>query len=165
MEINKRRPWDTTEQSAGGWKALADSIVNDQEPKLWRSTLRQAQREPDLRAARRERRQEQTDAIAQMGSVVYAVWTLDKLVKIGRSDNLAERLRRYRISGPDMHRLLLVIPGSLREERAAQAPFREHLERGLEFFRPAPEVVAWVNEVRSRMGIPPWDPYKVPRSG
>lgn len=54
---------------------------------------------------------------------------------------------------------------ALFEERVAQAQFLEHLERGREFFRPAPEVIAWVNEIRDRMGVPAWDPYKIPGSG
>lgn len=105
-----------------------------------------------------QRRGAQIDAMAQLDSVVYAVLTLDGLVKIGRSENLRERMKFYRISGRDMTRLLVVFPGSLPEERMAQRVVAAHLARGKEYFHPHPDVIRWVNESRDRMGVPPWEP-------
>lgn len=127
-----------------GWIALANSIENKVTPtQVHRGWI--------------EDREEQFAAMAAMGLVVYAVWTHDKLIKIGITANIRTRLERYRISGRNMHRLLLVTPGNLQMERTLHRMFAEHLERGREFFRPAPEIIYYINLVRDRMGVPPVD--------
>lgn len=125
-----------------GWGGLASAVAMGGSA---------AQHIPNPRTARNK-------ALADMGYVVYAIQTDDMLVKFGRSENLARRLRSYKIPMSSLHRLLMVMPGSASTERSVLAMFRPYLARKREYFHPAPPVLYFINQVRDRMGVPPLSP-------
>lgn len=73
--------------------------------------------------------------------VVY-VLRVGKLIKIGTTTSLARRLSQY----PPDTKLLLVLPGGESEERKLLDRFAAHLAHGREWFKPNPEIAAFVRE-------------------
>lgn len=88
----------------------------------------------------------------ELPPVVYFLRTDDDLIKIGHTTNLARRKGAF---GPGWERVLAVVPGSRDDEAALHARFAEHLARGREYFRPAPDLLAHINELRFALGVQP----------
>jgi len=90
-----------------------------------------------------------------MGSVVYAIKTADDLIKFGYTTNLFGRLAHYGIGIKDARRLLMVKAGTPVTEQEILLRFARHVARGKEYFHPTGEIIEFINEHRSRMGVPP----------
>lgn len=88
-------------------------------------------------------------ALRSLGEVVYAVRCGD-LVKIGHTGDLDARIRKLKAD-----ELLAFAPGTVEDEQAIHAQLTEHVERGREWYRPAPSVMTVVNEMRERLGLAP----------
>ncbi len=67
--------------------------------------------------------------------------------------DLAQRKRSF---GPGWQHVLAVQPGTLADERALHARFAEHVVSGREYFTPAPDLIAYINEIRLRLGVEPF---------
>jgi hypothetical protein len=89
---------------------------------------------------------------AEIGPVVYFIRTDDGLIKIGYTAQLHKRKAAY---GPEWDRVLAVMPGTLAHEKACHMLHHQHLARGREYFRPAPDLIAHINEIRVRLHVPP----------
>jgi hypothetical protein len=92
-------------------------------------------------------------AIRRLPSVVYAIKTDDGLVKIGYTSDLNGRLRKHGITRDKMDRLLFVFEGTIHDERELHHRFKAYLARGREYFHPGPELIAYINEQRERLGV------------
>ena len=91
-----------------------------------------------------------------MGSVVYAARLADGTVKIGWTRHFGDRLRYLKSATKQDVELLAFRFGDLEDERAIHARLVDHRIKGhREFYRPAPEVLAVVNEMRSALNMPP----------
>ena len=88
-------------------------------------------------------------ALKAVGAVVYAVRVRD-LVKIGHTADLANR-----VSGLHATEVLAFRPGTRDDEQAIHAQLVDHLAHGREYYRPTPEVMAVVNDMRERIGLEP----------
>ena len=88
----------------------------------------------------------------EIGPCVYFLRTTDDLVKVGHTANVAERKRGLTADG--WRSLLAVVPGTREDEQRIHAQLALHLARGREYYRPAPEVLALVNSIRDRLGVP-----------
>ena len=93
-------------------------------------------------------------SLTALGQVVYAVRTKDGLVKIGCTADLARRARQV---GSGMKSILAWQPGTFADEAAAHSRLKPSLARGRETYNPSAEVVAFVNELRSNLGVRPID--------
>jgi len=98
-------------------------------------------------------RQELAAAFASLGDTVYFVWH-NGLVKIGHSVNLRRRLPTLAARPTD---LLLVLPGGQEVEQDMHDRFA-HLRAtgeglGVEHFHPGEDLLAFVNERRTAMGL------------
>ena len=91
------------------------------------------------------------EALAQLGEVVYVIRCPDGLIKIGWTHCL--RVRRCAFDA-DFEDILAVIPGSYPDEQAIHQRFREHCVKGREYYRPAQEILDFINEIRARAGVP-----------
>ncbi len=100
------------------------------------------------------RRAEARSALRALGEVVYAIRTMDDLVKIGHTTNLAQRITTYGIGG-DLQRILFAIPGTRVDEEILHQRFTAHRARRREYYRPAAEVMDHINAVRARLGVAP----------
>lgn len=87
-----------------------------------------------------------------LGDCVYFIRCDDGLIKIGWTSNIAQRKRAF---GSGWTRILAVVPGSLADERALHKRFAAHRARGREYYNPDAEIVEYVNEIRSRLGVQP----------
>lgn len=87
-----------------------------------------------------------------VGPCVYFIRTQDGLIKIGHTGNLGKRHNAY---GPGWDHLLAVVPGDRELEKAQHRRFAAHLARGREWFHPAPDLIDYINDIRSRLGVPP----------
>lgn len=105
--------------------------------------------------------QRPTPSLYQMargvGPCVYFFRTKDGLIKIGFTTNLGNRRHWFGIGWNQI--LAIIRPGDLDIERAHHAQFAEHLARGREWFHPAPDLIDYINDIRSRLGVPPVDPF------
>lgn len=99
--------------------------------------MRQADVHPDVRV--RQHR----------ACVVYYLAVRD-LIKIGYTATLAERLRSY----PPHARLLATEPGDRALETVRHAQFNEYLESGREWFHRGDRLMAHINSIRTRHGMP-----------
>lgn len=88
----------------------------------------------------------------EIGSCVYYIRCTDGLIKIGHTTDLADRKRAF---GKGWQHVLAVTPGSFEEEHAMHVRFRPALARGREYFRPVQDLLAHINEIRGRLGVPP----------
>lgn len=104
----------------------------------------------------RARKESPTSIARDLGECVYFIRTKDDLVKIGHTTNLAKRKGGFGVS---WNALLAVLPGTYEDEQVLHAQFVEHLERGREWYRPAPAILARINEIRARFGIPAVEPW------
>lgn len=91
------------------------------------------------------------EALDDLESVVYAI-PIHGLVKIGYTGRLRHRLSCYGLGLSD---LLVTVAGGREEERALHARFATYLVRGREWFEQCPEILAWINAERDRLGVPP----------
>ena len=101
------------------------------------------------------RHDEARSALRALGPVIYAVQTTDDLIKIGHSRDLENRLQAYGITVFDMRRLLMVRAGTVLEELMLHEHFAPYVARGHEYYRPAPEIIEYINAVRCQMGVGP----------
>jgi hypothetical protein len=95
------------------------------------------------------------EAMADLGDVIYAIACPDGLIKIGFTTKLLHRRHQH---GAAFEDILAVMPGTYEEEQLIHQSLREHVARGQEYYRPHPDVVDFVNEIRSRAGISPIEP-------
>lgn len=91
-------------------------------------------------------------ALSDMGDVIYAIACDDGTIKIGFTGSLRERRRNH---GVGFDQIIAVTPGTYEQEQELHQRFREHRARGWEYYHPHPDVVAFVNEIRVRAGVPP----------
>lgn len=84
--------------------------------------------------------------------VVYFMRTRDDLIKIGHTRDLAARKYHF---GSGWTHILAIVPGTRDDEKAMHQRFADHLARGREYFHPAPEVIGYINTIRSQLGISP----------
>lgn len=103
-------------------------------------------------------RVEQTRALraltAGVESVLYAVRLPDGVIKIGCTTDLATRRLSYRDG-----EILAFIPGTFADEKAIHKTLAPHVAWGREWYRPAPAVIAVVNEMRAHFNLEPL-PYE-----
>lgn len=99
-------------------------------------------------------REPASPALTSLGQVVYAVRTKDGLVKVGFTVDLARRARQV---GYGMKSILGWRQGTREDEVAAHALLRSALARGKETYTPTPAVLAFVNGMRSDLGVRPID--------
>lgn len=91
-----------------------------------------------------------------LGPVVYAIRLDDDIIKIGLTGNLMNRLSTVRCRAKSTTgELLAFIPGDESDEAVLHTQLRTHLAHGREYYRPTPEVMAVVNEMRRQLGLRP----------
>lgn len=131
-------------------------------PKLRSSTLRSAVQPVDsdgwikTRPDRPQtpeliRRRAIYEAMRDLDEVIYAILMPDGLIKIGHTADL--RKRRGGLT-TEMTAILAVIPGTHEEEQTLHKRFRSFAVRGREYYWQAPEIVAFINEIRVKAGVP-----------
>lgn len=98
------------------------------------------------------RRKAILEAITDLGAVIYAIQCADGLIKIGHTGNLKHRRSQH---GVAFGAILAVIPGSYDDEQALHKQLQQHVAKGREYYHPTPEVLDFVNRIRTRAGIPP----------
>lgn len=91
------------------------------------------------------------DAVIGDRSVVYAIRLADGVVKIGCTSNFRRRRRDFGAAT----KLLAFQFGDAADEREIHRRLRQHLARGREYYHPAAEVIAVVNEMREKWNLPP----------
>lgn len=84
--------------------------------------------------------------------LIYAIRCPDGIVKIGRTRDLMAR-RRHFDSAPEA--ILAITPGTYEEEQALHDRLQASVARGREYYHPTPEVLAFVNSLRSALGVEP----------
>jgi hypothetical protein len=97
-------------------------------------------------ATRPDTKQQLSD---QLGPCIYAIFTKDKLIKIGFSANIHNRHRWY----GKWDRVLLVMPGMLEDEKALHERFARFRARGNEYYKPVRSILEWINEERRLVGV------------
>lgn len=90
----------------------------------------------------------------ELPPVVYFIGTDDGLVKIGHTTQLHLRKGKF---GPGWARVLAVVPGTRADESAMHELHSAHLAHGREWFYPHPDLIAHIDEIRERYGVPPTD--------
>lgn len=98
------------------------------------------------------------EALAQLGNTMYAVLIVRTgAIKFGWTSNLYQRLASVRSICGSPVKLLAVMPGaSRREELDLHASLSDDLRsRGREYYLPAPEILAIVNEWRAHNRLRP----------
>lgn len=88
--------------------------------------------------------------------LIYAIRCPDGAIKIGWTKDLMSR-RRHFTTADTPESILAVSPGTLDQEQALHAQLRGSVARGQEYYHPTPEVLAYVNGVRTQLGISPID--------
>lgn len=84
--------------------------------------------------------------------VIYFVRMPDKAIKIGTTTNLAQRRSQLGVEWRD---ILAIEPGSYAEEHAWHVRMKAHRVDGhRELFHPHAEVLAAINTIRDRLGVP-----------
>jgi hypothetical protein len=97
-----------------------------------------------------QRRVEIRDAFNDLGSVVYFIRD-DDLIKIGYTGDLRTRRRAFT---SDLTAILAVVPGGQELEGEIHERFVASLAKGKEWFRPTPDLIEYINEIRGRMNVP-----------
>ena len=98
-----------------------------------------------VRAVENQRAQQaERKAFTPKTGQVYYVH-VGEYIKIGYSDNLPNRIRAY----PPGSKLLAVEPGDLTLEYQRHRQFEEYRAARNEWYRPAPELLAHIDRVRS----------------
>jgi len=90
------------------------------------------------------------EAFADLGSVVYFIRDGD-LIKIGYTGDLKTRRRTFT---SDLTAILAILPGGQELEGEMHERFAASLAKGKEWFRPTPDLIEYVNEIRGRMNVP-----------
>lgn len=80
-----------------------------------------------------------------VGPVVYAIRTKDGLIKIGHTANIYERA----LGLGGLKSILALRPGTYDDEQAIHRSLIAHRAKAREYYHPAPEVLAVVNEMRA----------------
>jgi hypothetical protein len=78
-----------------------------------------------------------------MGTVYFA--RVEGLIKIGWSSNVSKRMRELRADA-----LFHTFPGTRNDESAMHALFSAYLVKGREWFRPAPELMSYIQGLQSK---------------
>jgi hypothetical protein len=119
---------------------LNDHLISDEDAADWDSSVREyLEARPDGAVASRAE---------GPNAVVYVLrGANDGLVKIGTTTDLSGRLRAIRSMSAVPIELLCVFPGDASVEKQAHMKFREHRRHG-EWFQPAPDLMAWVEQMR-----------------
>jgi hypothetical protein len=86
-----------------------------------------------------------------VGTVVYAYRFPDGTIKIGYSTRVYERITQL---GP-LSGLVALKSGDYDDEQAIHAGLKAHRVRGREYYRPAPAVLAVINDMRAAMRLGP----------
>lgn len=97
-----------------------------------------------------KRRESRTSLARDLGACVYAVRTPDRLIKIGFTTNLGQRIRAF---GSVWDDVLLALPGTKAAEKELHERFERYRARGDEYYFPCRELVEWIEAERERMGI------------
>jgi hypothetical protein len=82
--------------------------------------------------------------------LIYAIRCHDGLIKIGHTRNLVDR-RGHLNTAHDA--ILSVEPASFEEEQRLHGELRDSVGRAREYYHPTPEVLAYVNGVREKLGV------------
>lgn len=88
---------------------------------------------------------------ADVGPVVYAARLDDGTIKIGHTADVYNRMAKF----GGMSNLVALKPGTYADEQQIHKLLVEHRARGNEYYRPTPEVIGVVNEMRAAYGLPP----------
>lgn len=86
---------------------------------------------------------------AQLPPVVYFI-RIRGLIKIGHTVDLHNRKRAFGAAWTDV---LAFTPGTRDDEAEMHRRFAQHLARGDEWFRPAPEIYDLIDEIRAGYGL------------
>jgi hypothetical protein len=96
-----------------------------------------------------------TAALHALGSVVYAARLADGTIKIGWTERFEDRLRYLSHYTKQDVELLAFRSGTFEDEQAIHRALNPHVIKGKrEFYHPAPEVLAVVNEMREALRLP-----------
>lgn len=104
----------------------------------------------ELRQNRCRDRSQAIRALCGGERVIYAIRLRDGVIKIGCTARLDRRRAWF---GPDAE-VVGFIPGDFDDERAIHDSLAPHVERGREYYRPEPPVLAVVNQMRDRFNLP-----------
>lgn len=91
-----------------------------------------------------------------LGEVVYFIRCPDGSIKIGYTNDLANRASGL---GTGWTGILALLPGGPELEDCLHQRFRPHRARGREYFNPAPDLLAFVNDLRVKSGVRPVAPW------
>lgn len=94
-------------------------------------------------------------AMKALGSVVYAARLADGTVKIGWTENFEHRLAWLKGYVKQDVELLAFKLGTYEDEQAIHASLTDHLDHAREYYKPTPEVMAVVNDMRADLKMPP----------
>lgn len=100
--------------------------------------------------ARGHDRTQALKALTMGRPVVYAARLADGTIKIGCSASVWDRRRSLGIGAE----LIGFVFGTIDDEQAIHESLAAHRSRGREYYHPAPAVMAVVNEMRDRFGLP-----------
>lgn len=102
-----------------------------------------------------------TAAMRMLGAVVYAARLADGTIKIGWTERFDLRLHWLKHHVEQDVELLAFRPSSYEDEQGLHASLTDHRATGdnyaltREYYDPAPEVLAVVNEMRAGLNMPP----------
>lgn len=86
--------------------------------------------------------------------LIYAIRCSDGLIKIGWTRDLMSRRRHFTASDAPEN-ILAITPGTYAEEQELHASLRASVARGQEYYHPTAEVLAYVNGLRTNLGVGP----------
>jgi len=98
-----------------------------------------------------ERRESRSSLAREVGPVVYFIRTKRDLIKIGFTTDIATRHSTF----GSFDQILALQAGTIADEKALHVRFSELLADRNEYFRPGPDLLAYINTIRSGMGIKP----------
>lgn len=84
--------------------------------------------------------------------LIYAIRCKDGTIKIGWTKDLYHRRRDLNMA---FDAILAVRPGTYEDEQALHDRLNPSVARGREYYHPTPEVLAYVNDLRTTMGVDP----------
>ena len=91
-----------------------------------------------------EKERHRAFAKAAKTPVIYFIQASTGHIKIGTATDIKERLSNLQAGNPMPLKILAVVPGTRREEKALHAEFAGHRAAG-EWFNPAPELMARID--------------------
>jgi hypothetical protein len=89
-----------------------------------------------------------------LGAVVYAARLADGTIKIGWTERFDLRLHWLKHHAEQDLELLAFRVGTYEDEQAIHASLVEHLDHAREYYRPTPEVLAVINQMRESLNMP-----------